>query len=525
MTLATLASGRWLSMPLMLLISTCFTPPAAQAENHRPSFATVDSFAREAIEKGEIPSVAYAIARDGQVLHAAALGLADREHGIAAGLNTAYPLASLSKPITATALRVLQQQAGLSLEAPISTLLPTRVSAIDEADPLQGVTLTRLLHHTAGLGTYARIHYGDAIADAAPQASSLQRPYLRRVQTPGRIAEYSNIGYGLIGDVITAHSGVSFATYLRRSVFTPLAMHDAFVAEAEPHAGAVAYDAALKPVGLLWNDTPGAGNVFASVEDLLHFGHFHLDPSRFEAMTATLPAAEVMAMRRPDDDGAAHPMYGDAWYGQGWYVRGPAAAPRQIWHEGGMPGASSLLALYPEPGLVMTVLINRSDAQPFVHALAERLLLAAWPEAPALGLDPIMDFAPMRAPTPFAGDWTGSVTVDEQARPVSLHIDPEGESRFEYLSGTGDDATPTVRSFQAIVRQDSLVSAVQGPWRSDDAPDGAAALLLKLSLRDNDTLEGALVAYDGPDRLRFLLPFALTMRRITATQPVVPENP
>ncbi len=334
------------------------------------------------------------------------------------------------------------------------------------------------------------------------------------MQTPGRIAEYSNLGYGLIGAAIAARSGDSFEGYLQRSVFTPLAMRDAFVAGIDAHAGAVAYDASLTPIGPLWNDTPGAGNVYASVNDLLRFGAFHLDPSRFEAMLALLPEAQVMAMRRPDGDGAAHPLYGDAWYGEGWYVRGPITAPAQIWHEGGMPGASTLLALYPEQGLVLTVLVNRSEAQPFVQALAERLLRTAWPEAPALGLDPIAEFAPMSASTRFRGAWTGTLNVDGQTRSLGLQVDPEGESHIEYVSGLDGEHTSVVRSFQAIVRGNSLVSAVQGPWRSADAADGAAALLLKLSLRDDDTLEGSLVAYEGPERLRFLLPFALRLQRV-----------
>jgi CubicO group peptidase (beta-lactamase class C family) len=514
---------------LLLLLSLLLSmdialASAAPSEGGPPEFAAADAFALAAIDAGEIPSAAYAIARNGVVLHAAAVGAADREQNIPASLETPYALASLSKPITATALLVLRHASGLSLDAPIQELLPALAPEDGLADPLQGVTLARLLHHTAGLGTYAQIHYGDEIATATAQVSITQRPYLRTVQTPGRIAEYSNIGYGLIGDAIAARSGVSFERYLQRSVFTPLAMRNAFVAGAEAHSGAVAYDASLKPIGPLWNDTPGAGNVFASVEDLLRFGDFHLDPSRSEVMLALLPEAQVMAMRRPDSDGAAHPMYGDAWYGQGWYVRGPVATPQQIWHEGGMPGASTLLALYPEQGLVLTVLVNRSDAQPFVHALAGRLLRTAWPEAPALGLDPIVDFAPLSAPTRFSGDWTGAVTVDGQTRSVSLQIDPSGESRLEYASGHEGEPATTVRTFQAIVRDDSLVSAVQGPWRSTDAPDGAAALLLKLSLRDDDTLEGALVAYEGPERLRFLLPFALTVRRVAAESTGVAEE-
>jgi CubicO group peptidase (beta-lactamase class C family) len=510
---------------LLLLSMATGLAAAADASDHRPSeFTVADAFARAAVETGEIPSAAYAIARDGVVLHAAAVGNADRERKIAASLQTPYALASLSKPITATALRVLQHASGLSLDAPIQELLPALAPEHGQADPLQGVTLARLLHHTAGLGTYAQIHYGDAIDAAAARVSIAQRPYLRTVQTPGRIAEYSNFGYGLIGDAISARSGVSFERYLRRAVFTPLAMRDAFVAGTQAHAGAVAYDASLTPIGPLWNDTPGAGNVFASVDDLLRFGAFHLDPSRFEAMLALLPAAQVMAMRSPDSDGAAHPLYGEAWYGQGWYVRGPVAAPQQIWHEGGMPGASTLLALYPEQSLVLTVLVNRSDAQPFVQALAERLMRTAWPEAPALGLDPIAGFAALSTPTRFRGDWAGTVTVDGQARSVRLQINPEGVSRFEYLSGVEGETARTVRTFQAIVRGNSLVSAVQGPWRSADTPEGAAALLLKLSLRDDDVLEGALVAYEGPERLRVLLPFALTVRRVAAESTGVAEE-
>jgi len=501
---------------LFLLLSTANALTFAADAVHRGplDFAEAYAFARAALDAGEIPSAAYAIARDGVVLHAAAVGAADREQNIASSLQTPYALASLSKPITATALRVLQHASGLSMDAPIQHVLPALRSEEDSADPLQGVALRRLLHHTAGLGTYARIHYGAEIAGAAARASLAQRPYLRTVQSPGRIAEYSNLGYGLIGAAIAARSGDSFEGYLQRSVFTPLDMRDAFVAGTDAHAGAVGYDTALKPIGPLWNDTPGAGNVFASVNDLLRFGAFHLDPSRFEAMLALLPATEVMAMRGPDSDGAAHPMYGDAWYGQGWYVRGPIAAPAQIWHEGGMPGASTLLALFPEQGLVLTVLVNRSEAQPFVQALAERLLRDAWPEAPALGLDPTVDFTPLSVPTRFGGDWTGTIAVDGLVRSVSLHIDPEAESRFEYLSGVEGETTPAVRGFQAIVRGNSLVSAVQGPWRSADAPGGAAALLLKLSLRDDDTLEGALVTYQGPERLRFLLPFALRLQRV-----------
>jgi CubicO group peptidase (beta-lactamase class C family) len=494
-----------------LALSLSAIAAAMPAHADDDPFADADAFARAAVAGGEVPSVAYAIARDGRVLHAAAQGEADRERGIPATVRTAYPLASLTKPITATALLTLRQRTDLSLDTPISEVLPSLAPATGAPDPLREVTISRLLHHTAGLGTYARIHFGDEIAGASSRSATAQRPYTLPMQTPGRVAEYSNLGYGLLGEVIAERSGMSFADYVRRSVFAPLKMRDAFVAGTSPHAGAVGYDATLAPLPSLWNDTPGAGNAYASVEDLLRFGAFHLAPSRVPAMRTRLPAHVVMAMRGRDADGARHPMYGEAWYGQGWYVRGAPDAPALIWHEGGMPGASVLLALYPTHGLTVTVLVNRSDAQAFVQALAERLVRATWAEAPALALDPTSGFVPLAGPSPFAGTWAGTLLVDGESRSATLRIDASGNGRLDYAAAPGE--TPTTREFRAIVSGPSLVSAVRGPWRSADAAEGAAALLVKLTLSGGDRLEGALVAYHGPDRLRFLLPFAIDLRR------------
>lgn len=505
--------GARLRLPAALAFMLALSPLAVVAQAQDP-FASADAYARDAVARGEVPSIAYAISRDGRVLHAMAQGEADRERRIPATLRTAYPLASLTKPITATALLALQRRTGLALDTPISAALPSLAPPAGAPDPLREVTLARLLHHTAGLGTYARILYGDDIAGAAVRSADAQRRYIAPVQTPGRVAEYSNLGYGLLGETIAERSGMPFADYVRRSVFAPLKMRDAFVADGVAHAGAVGYDATLQRLPPLWNDTPGAGNAYASVEDLLRFGAFHLAPSRYRAMASRLPPRTVLAMRRPDADGARHPLYGQAWYGQGWYVRGPTHAPDLVWHEGGMPGASALLALYPDRGLVVTVLVNRSDAQAFVHALAEQLVRATWADAPALALDPAKGVAPVAGPTPFAGAWAGTVLVDGEPRPLSLRIDPGGDGRLQYTAAPGE--TLTSREFRAIVSGPSLISAIQGPWRSADAPDSAAALLLKLTLAGDDRLEGALVAYDGPGRLRFLLPFGIVLRRIGA---------
>ena len=473
-------------------------------------FGAVDTMARTAVERGEIPAVAYGIARDGHILHTAAFGHADRERKVRATVHTAFPLASLTKPITATALLVLHEQTSLPLDTSLSELLPLLAPKAPSKDPWHDVTLTRLLHHTAGIGTYARIYYGDEIANAPEYPASL-RDYAAPVQPPGLVAEYSNLGYGLLGEVIAQHSGKSFAVYVHRNVFDPLQMHDAFIAESSTHRSAVGYDANLVRLPALWNDTPGAGNAYASVDDLLRFGSFHLSPA--QAGTLHLAPHTVAAMRDRDADGARHPMYGDAWYGEGWYVRGAPATPKLIWHEGGMPGASTLLALYPGRGLVVTVLVNRSDAQSFVQTLADQLAHGVDEGAPELALNPTVAFSPLTGSSAFAGNWRGNISVDGEKRLATIKIDVAGNASLTYIAEPGE--APVTREFHAMTSNGSLITAVQGPWRSRGATVEASALLLKLVLTDDGKLQGALVAYAAPGRLRFLLPYAVAMQRTT----------
>jgi CubicO group peptidase (beta-lactamase class C family) len=488
---------RWmLGLILFAAASTQAADPAA--------FDNIDTAAKATIARKEIPSVAYGISQNGRVLHTGAFGFADVEQHRPATIHTAYALASLTKPITATALLTLRD---LTLDTPVIDLLPLLADA-DAADtPLSKVTVDRLLHHTAGLGTYARIYAGDEIATAPAFPASL-RDYSAPVQTPGRVAEYSNLGYGILGEIIAKRSGMAYGQYVRRHVFTPLKMRDAFIATPQGRRGAVGYDTTLAPLPTLWNDTPGAGNAYASVEDLLRFGRYHLAPESTKSMS--LSPHRVLAMRARDADNARHSMYGDAWYGQGWYVRGDARKPTLIWHEGGMPGSSTLLALYPAQGIVVTVLINRSDAQAIAQSLADQLVRQASADAPTLALDPVANYSLLAGPSAFAGEWQGSVEVDHASRPCSIHIDAQGNGQFTYLPAPGQ-ATIS-REFHAMVSDGSLISAVQGPWQSHDAPDGASALLLKL-VRTDDRLEGALVAYASPERLKFLLPFQVSLQR------------
>ena len=74
-----------------------------------------ESIAAQLTESG-VPSVAVAVAKDGKIIWEQGFGWADREKRVAATEHTLYSLASISKPITATALMTLVAAGKIDLD-------------------------------------------------------------------------------------------------------------------------------------------------------------------------------------------------------------------------------------------------------------------------------------------------------------------------------------------------------------------------------------------------------------------------
>lgn len=489
-----------------LLLGLTASSIACAADSH--DFAAADRLAQEAVAAGTTPSIAFAIARDGVILHEGAFGLADREAGLAATVRTAYPLASATKPITATALMVLHERQGLDLDQRLRTAIPDLVVAGEHADR---ITLTQLLNHTSGLGTYARIRYGTAAIDAAPELVDDVRAHAVAVNAPDRIAEYSNLGYGLLGEVAARQTKQPFATVVENLVFEPLGMDDAFIDT--PRRGqrdvAAHYDAALVRLPPLRNNTPGAGNAYASARDLIRFAMLHAGATGDQPLSA----AGVARMQARHDT-AFHHYYGSAHYGLGWYVR-EEDSHRVVWHEGGMPGASSIIKLLPDQRLAVVVLGNRTDANELSQAIANALIGAVLPDYAAQPLDAVAGYAPLTDQPGFAGTWRGAIRVDGIAVDCTLELGTDGSGKIRYQA---PGQTPAESVVRAIVKGDSFISAIPGRLPSNDIAAADEPLLLKL-VRTGDRFSGAVVAYSSQERLEYLLPFPVQLRRQAPVNP------
>lgn len=199
-------------------------PPLVEAQ--RPDAATiaraVDSLAARAIAAGIAPAIGVAVTMDGQTIYLRSHGMADVARGIAADDGTFWYLASTSKSLTGFGIALLAHQGALSLEAPITSLLPgVRWHPSVRAEEL---TLARFLSHTHYLNDNA------VVASAAFTGAIPERdwPGLVVLAEPrnDRDLVYSNFGYNVAAMVIDRVRPEGWRAFLERAVYQPAGMHE-----------------------------------------------------------------------------------------------------------------------------------------------------------------------------------------------------------------------------------------------------------------------------------------------------------
>src|SRR5688500_6707891 len=121
-------------------------------------FDGVRSLIRREITERPVPSVSVAVARDGRIIWEEAFGWADRENRVEATPHTLYSLASISKPITATALMILKERGLIDLDRPINDYLGEAKINVRIGDPA-AVTVRKVANHTAGLPLHYKFFF------------------------------------------------------------------------------------------------------------------------------------------------------------------------------------------------------------------------------------------------------------------------------------------------------------------------------------------------------------------------------
>jgi len=481
-------------------------------------FGEIEEQIKNEIKKGVIPSLAVAVAQNGQIVFEKAYGWADLEKKIKATTDTSYQLASVAKPLTATGLMVLHDRKRVNIDCSVESYLkPLKFNAY--AGNGAEVKLKHLLNHTSGLGTYFNITYADE-DNVLRDFEDMFNKYAFLVHPAGTICEYSNLGYSLIDYVISKASGKSFSVFMEHEVFSPLGMKNSFVEKSNRPDMMIArkYDRNLKALPDMHNDTPGAGNIYASVHDLILFGMFNLK-NDVPGQRKILNDETIDMMHSYKSESTLYPYYDSAYYGLGWYFKENDRGQKNIWHEGGAMGMSSILELIPSANISVAVIINTSNnplCQKVAHDRIKRLL----PDYIPFNHNEIANFKPVDTDPSYSGRWRGVVHAGKLIIPLSLHFKPDGDVIVEYMDYTlksyFTENSPLLRKsilLSAIVKNGYFVGMVPGLLPGKDIRREFSHLMSLKLLRDGHTLRGTIVTLAAAEREYYAYPFYVELQK------------
>lgn len=197
-------------------------PAAAGPRFDRERLEAIGPRLEAFVKKNEIPGAVTLVATADRVVHVAAVGQADIAAGRPMQEGTIFRIASMTKPITATALMQLVEAGKLSVDDPVSKHIPSfHGMKTKEGKAARDVTIREILSHTAGLAQPDREDYRQfTLAEIADRIAAKPLEF-----EPGSKWQYSS-GLTVAGRLIEVASGESFAEYVDKHICRPLGMTD-----------------------------------------------------------------------------------------------------------------------------------------------------------------------------------------------------------------------------------------------------------------------------------------------------------
>lgn len=275
--------------------------------------------AARAQAEGRVPSLVAGVVRDGGLVWSTGRGAVAEPHR-----DVQYRLGSISKTVTAVTVLRLRDEGLLDLDDRLEQHVP--------GTPLGERTIGQLLAHVAGAGAETPGPWWERTP--GPDLEGLRLTDADRVLAAGRRFHYSNLGFGLLGEVVAALRGKPWTEVATSEVLLPLEM----VRTTPRPSGAAARGFAVHP----WSDEllpepehdagamAPAGQLWATATDLARLGAFLLGDTG-----GVLSPDTVEEMTVPAGVDSSSP--GWAGYGLGVQVL-RAGDATLVGHGGSMPG-------------------------------------------------------------------------------------------------------------------------------------------------------------------------------------------
>jgi CubicO group peptidase (beta-lactamase class C family)/D-alanyl-D-alanine dipeptidase len=334
-----------------------------RAEKIKTLFPVIHAMYAAYAAANRIPGIAFGIISGGKLMYADAIGTGNIARNIPVSPRSVYRIASMTKSFAAMAILKLRDAGKLSLEDPISKFIPEFDSVAALTSDAPPPTIHNLLTHTAGFPEDNP--WGDRQLERRDEELiAFLKKGVSLSNTPGSDFEYANLGFAIIGAIITKASGEHYEKYIRENIFDPLGMKHTFWEYVEVPDSLLVQG--YRVVNDNWVRQPmlhrGAygimGGLMTSIEDFSKYINLHLSawPPRSGADTFVIRRSSIREMHLPGKvsglnanarNGAGDPCPSISSYnfGLGWAK--DCTGKQRIGHSGGLPGFGSNWAILP----------------------------------------------------------------------------------------------------------------------------------------------------------------------------------
>ena len=414
----------------------------------------------ELIARYEVPGAALAYLHDGE-LHEAAAGTLNTATGVEATPDSLFQIGSVTKVWTATLLMRQIERGRLTLDTPVSEVLPE--FAVADPEVTKTVTIRHLLSHTSGIDGDLFLDTGrgdDCVAKYVEACAGLTQNH-----PIGATQSYCNSGFVIAGRVAERLGGKRWDDLLREEIAEPLGLTHTWtlpedVLRFRAAMGHVEGGAPAPVWGLMRGMGP-AGLICARPADVVAFARAHLEGGLLD---------DPQAMWEPQVDVPNPHGLGRQW-GIGW-ILDEWSGQRVLSHGGNTIGQHAMLWAVPGTGTVACVTANGGHSGAFTRAVATELFAEldglAVPQMPTPPETPVEVDA-----TPYAG-------VYERAG-ARITVTVKDDGPWIMMEATG-----ALAALQPEAEEHRLIAVHGGDrplfvCKADDAPDWVTVVFYTLA--------------------------------------------
>jgi len=314
--------------------------------------ATLEKLAREMSDSLAFEGVMM-VAERGRELLTFTEGMASHEFSVLNRRETKFRIASITKMMTSYAIFILKSQKKLALDQPISSFFPEL-----KEDITAKVTVEHLLKHRSGLlRDFEVLSEKSTTGLTSPKELIALLNNTELAYEPGTSYSYSNVGYTLLGLIISEIMQQPYGEAMHTLLFAPLGMqftgHEVFDAIVENKATGYdrLYNEIVKAKSGYSSHVLGAGSLYSNAPDLLKFSE--------EIQQGSLLSKEDREWYLKDD-GSFQTAGGWVTWQYGSRLEGSPENGQIIMHGGSTSGYRSVIAIFLNHGITVIALSNQT---------------------------------------------------------------------------------------------------------------------------------------------------------------------